>query len=63
MSKKEYKYDIGWEDCVHKRTTIFEVKPEWEIDTVSLVIECKDCHRIGVADGRVTYEEVQWYEE
>lgn len=63
MTKYKYEDDINWDNCEHERTKIFEVKPEWGIDSVSLVIECKDCTRIGVANGTVIYDEVIWYEE
>lgn len=65
--KKGYDYskDINWDDCQHKRTKIFEVKPEWQIDIVSIVIECEGCTRIGLVDGSIEYddEEVQWQNE
>jgi len=64
MQKEKYKYedDINWDKCPHTRTKIFEVKPEWQEDSVSIVVECKDCTRIGMADGEVIYGEVQWLE-
>lgn len=60
----EYNYskDINRDNCIHKRTKIFEIKPTWEIGAASLIIECKGCTRIGVVDGSIDYdeEEVRW---
>ena len=65
--KEGYNYtdDINWDNCVHDSTDIFEVKPEWEIDTVSIIIECKNCFKIGETNGTIKYDEkeINWYEE
>ena len=64
QKEEEYNYseDINWNDCEHKRTTPFDIKPEWQEDIVSIIIECKDCTRVGHVDGTIDYneEEVQW---
>ena len=65
--KEKYNYskDMDRANCVHKRTKIFEIKPKWEIDAVSIVLECKGCTKIGLTDGTVDYyeDEVQWQDE
>lgn len=58
----DYAEDINWDNCTHKRKKLFDIKPEWQEDTVSIIIECKDCTRVGYVDATIEYdeEEIEW---
>ena len=50
---------INKDNCEHPSTKINEAKPAWEMDKVSIIIECKLCTIIGHVDGEVIYDDVE----